>query len=105
MEKLTCAAAARVTETPHSIDGMEIFIVAPFVIDVRDQNKSKNPDGTPMRASVTCDGGQEQIKVFQRGDLLDIFSDALIDFGQIAASCSGIHQSSDVFPLFSAIKT
>ena len=81
------------------------FIVAPFVIDVRDRTKSKNPDGTPMRASVTCDGGQEQIKVFQRGDLLDTFSDALIDFGKIAASCSGIHQSSDVYPLFSAIKT
>ena len=81
------------------------FIVAPFVIDVRDRTKSKNPDGTPMRAFVTCDGEQEQIKVFQHGDLLDIFSDALIDFGKIAASCSGIHQSSDVSPLFRAIKT
>ena len=82
-----------------------IFIVAPFVIDVRDRTKSKNPDGTPMRAFVTCDGEQEQIKVFQHGDLLDTFSDALIDFGKIPASCSGIHQSSDVSPLFKAIKT
>ena len=81
------------------------FIVAPFVIDVRDRTKSKNPDGTPMRAFVTCDGEQEQIKVFQHEDLLDIFCDALIDFGKIAASCSGIHQSSDVSPLFRAIKT
>ena len=58
-----------------------------------------------MRAFVTCDGEQEQIKVFQHDDLLDIFSDALIDFGKIPASCSGIHQSSDVSPLFRAIKT
>ena len=58
-----------------------------------------------MRAFVTCDEEQEQIIVFQHDDLLDIFSDALIDFGKIAASCSGIHQSSDVSPLFRAIKT
>ena len=45
------------------------------------------------------------VDVFQHGDLLDIISDALIDFGKIAASCSGIHQSSDVSPLFRAIKT
>ena len=32
------------------------FIVAPFVIIVRDRTKSKNPDGTPMRAFITCDG-------------------------------------------------
>ena len=81
------------------------FIVAPFVMDVRDRTRSKNPDGTPMRAFVTCDGEQEQIKVFQHDDLLDIFSGALIDFGKIAAFCSGIHQSSDVSPLFRAIKT
>ena len=81
------------------------FIVAPFVIIVCDRIKSKNPDGTPMRAFVTCDGEQEQIKVFQQQDLLDVFSYALIDFGKIAASCSGIHQSSDVSPLFRAIKT
>ena len=53
-----------------------------------------------MRAFVTCDGEQEQ-----HGDLLDIFSDDLIDFGKIAASCSGIHQSSDVSPLFRVVKT
>ena len=81
------------------------FIVAPFVMDVRDRTRSKNPDGTPMRVFVTCDGEQEQIKVFQHDDLLDIFSGALIDFGKIAAFCSGIHQSSDVSPLFRAIKT
>ena len=45
------------------------------------------------------------VDVFQHGDLLDIISDALIDFGKIAASCSGIRQSSDVSPLFRAIKT
>ena len=43
--------------------------------------------------------------MFQQQDLLDVFSYALIDFGKIAASCSGIHQSSDVSPLFRAIKT
>ena len=32
------------------------FVVALFVIIVRDRTKSKNPDGTPMRAFVTCDG-------------------------------------------------
>ena len=45
------------------------------------------------------------VDVFQHGDLLDIISDALIDFGKIAASCSDIRQSSDVSPLFRAIKT
>ena len=39
------------------------FIVAPFVIDVRDRTKSKNPDGTPMRE-------QEQITLLEDFDLL-----------------------------------
>lgn len=80
------------------------FIVAPFIIDVRARSKAKYPDGTPMRAFVTCDGEQEQIRVFQEEDMLGVFENALIDFGKIAASCSGIHQSSDVSPLFRAIK-
>jgi hypothetical protein len=82
-----------------------IFIVAPFVNDVRDRTRLTNPDGSPMRAFVTCDGEQEQIKVFQHEDLLDIFSHAKIDFGKVSASCSGKLQSSDVSPLFRAIKT
>ena len=49
-----------------------------------------------MRAFVTRDGEQVEIKVFQQLDLIDVFSCALIDFGKIAASCGGIHQSSDV---------
>ena len=58
-----------------------------------------------MRAFVTCNGEQEQMIVFQQQDLLNIFSYALIDFGKIAASCSGIHQSSDISLLFRVIKT
>ena len=82
-----------------------IFIVAPFANDVRDRMKLTNPDGSPMRAFVTCDGEQEQIKVFEHEDFLDISSHAKIDFGKVAASCSGKLQSSDVSPLFRAIKT
>jgi hypothetical protein len=79
-------------------------IVAPFVTNVRDHSRCKNPDQSPMRAFVTCDGEQEQIKVFQEDTMLRVFEDVLVDFGKIAASCSGSHQSSDASPLFMAIK-
>jgi hypothetical protein len=79
-------------------------IVAPFVADVRKHSRCKNPDQSPMRAFVTCDGEQEQIKVFQEETMLKVFEDVLIDFGKVAASCSGSHQSSDASPLFMAIK-
>lgn len=79
-------------------------IVAPFVANVREHSRCQYPDKTPMRAFVTCDGEQEQIKVFQEDAMLKVFEDCLVDFGKIAASCSGSHQSSDVSPLFMAIK-
>lgn len=79
-------------------------IVAPFVANIRKNSRCRYPDQSPMRAFVTCDGEQEQIKVFQEDGMLKVFEDVLVDFGKIAASCSGSHQSSDASPLFMAIK-
>lgn len=79
-------------------------IVAPFVTNVREHSRCQYPDQSPMRAFVTCDGEQEQIRVFQEDAMLKVFEDTLVDFGKIAASCSGSHQSSDASPLFMAIK-
>ena len=81
------------------------FLVTPFVNDVRNRRKCKLPDGTPMPAFVTCDGEQEQIKVFQEADMLEVFAHADIIFAKIAASCSSHHQSSDVAKTFKGVKT
>jgi len=57
------------------------FIVTPFVKTSRDINDNKNPDGSSMRAFVTCDGEEAQIRVFQEQRMLSLFADTLIDFG------------------------
>jgi len=80
-------------------------IVVPFVRDSRRICDSKNPDGSDMRAFVTCDGEEAQIRVFQEDCMLALFRDALIDFGKTPASCSAICQSSDVSSFFKAMKT
>jgi len=80
-------------------------IVEPFVTKSRDVNNNKNLDGSPMRAFVTCDGEEAQIRVFQEAEMLILFLAALIDFGKTPASCSAICQSSDVSDFFKALKT
>jgi len=57
-----------------------------------------------MRAFITCDGEAKQIEVFQEEDVIQLFKDALIDFGKTPASCSAICQSSDASPFFKAAK-
>jgi hypothetical protein len=79
-------------------------IVVPFVTSSRIICENKNPDGTDMRAFVTCDGEEAQIKVFQEEGMLSLFKEALIDFGKTPASCSAICQSSDVSSFFKAMK-
>jgi hypothetical protein len=57
-----------------------------------------------MRAFVTCDGEEAQIKVFQETAMRKLFKDVLIDFGKTPASCSAICQSSDVSDFFKGMK-
>jgi hypothetical protein len=64
----------------------------------------RNPDGTPMRAFVVCDGEPSQIQVFQEGFILQFMAESLIDFGKSPASCSGITQASDDSDFFKASK-
>ena len=80
------------------------FIVAPFVDECRDSHECKNPDDTPMRAFVVCDGEPSQIQIFQESFILDLMRDSLIDFGKSPASCSAITQSSDDSDFFKASK-
>ena len=80
-------------------------VVVPFVRSSRAICQSLNPDGSDMRAFVTCDGEEAQIKVFQEESMLSLFKDALIDFGKTPASCSAICQSSDVSSFFRSMKT
>jgi len=79
-------------------------IVVPFVLKNRVIYQNVNEDGSPMRAFVTCDGEEAQIKVFQETAMLKLFKDALIDFGKTPASCSAICQSSDVSDFFKGMK-
>jgi hypothetical protein len=79
-------------------------IVVPYVSDSRSIYDSKNADDSQMRAFVTCDGEEAQIRVFQEERMLQKFSTALIDFGKTPASCSAICQSSDVSDYFLALK-
>jgi transposase len=79
-------------------------VVAPFVLKCRQSYDNKNPDGTPMRAFVVCDGEPSQIQVFQEGFILQLMAESLIDFGKSPASCSGITQASDDSDFFKASK-
>jgi hypothetical protein len=65
---------------------------------------SKDADGAPMRAFLTCDGEPVQIEVFQEPEMIEAFKTALIDFGKTPASCSAICQPSDVSNFFKASK-
>jgi len=58
-----------------------------------------------MRAFVTCDGVEAQMKIFREETMLSLFRDSLIDFGKTPASCSAICQSSDVSSYFRSMKT
>lgn len=80
------------------------FVVAPFVLKCRASYCNTNPDGTPMRAFVVCDGEPSQIQVFQEATILKLMSDSLIDFGKSPASCSAITQASDDSDFFKASK-
>jgi hypothetical protein len=79
-------------------------VVAPFVLKCREAYGNQNPDGTPMRAFVVCDGEPSQITVFQEGFILDLMAESLIDFGKSPASCSAITQASDDSDFFKASK-
>ncbi len=56
----------------------------------------RNPDGTPMRAFVPCDGEALQLKKFMTTTMLELFGVTLIDYGKTPASCSGTTQASDI---------
>jgi hypothetical protein len=81
-----------------------LTIVAPTINDSQDFHEAKNDDGTPMRAWVTFDREAIVLPVMMEQEVLDVFAVAGIDLGKIAASCSGIHQASDVALLFMAVK-
>lgn len=79
-------------------------VVAPFVLKCRAAYNNQNPDGSPMRAFVVCDGEPSQIQVFQEGFILQLMAESLIDFGKSPASCSAITQASDDSDFFKASK-
>lgn len=81
-------------------------VVAPYVKNTRAfyEETARYSDGSPMRAFVTCDGEAKQIEVFQEEDMIEVFKDAMIDFGKTPASCSAIAQASDVSLYFSCTK-
>jgi hypothetical protein len=79
-------------------------VVAPFVLKCREAYSNQNPDGTPMRAFVVCDGEPSQITVFQEDFILQLMAESLIDFGKSPASCSAITQASDDSDFFKASK-
>jgi hypothetical protein len=53
-------------------------VVAPFVLKCREAYGNQNPDGTPMRAFVVCDGEPAQITVFQEDFILQLMAKSLI---------------------------
>jgi hypothetical protein len=77
-------------------------VVAPFVLKCRAAYGNQNPDETPMRAFVVCDGEPSQLQVFQEGFILQLMAESLIDFGKSPASCSAITQASDDSEFFKA---
>ena len=80
-------------------------VAVPFVRSCSAISQSSSPDGRDMRAFVTCDGVEAQMKIFQEETMLSLFRDSLIDFGKTPASCSAICQSSNVSSYFRSMKT
>ena len=80
-------------------------VAVPFVRSCRAIRQSSSPDGRDMRAFVTCDGVEAQMKIFREETMLSLFRDSLIVFGKTPASCSAICQSSDVSSYFRSMKT
>lgn len=83
-------------------------VVVPFVDHIRAHAAGTDvcqyADGSNMRAFLTCDGEEEQIRVFLEPEIREIFADKCIDLGKTPASCSGALQSSDVSKFFLASK-
>lgn len=79
-------------------------VIIPFVLKTRAFYRSAYPDGSPMRAFLTCDGEAKQIEVFQEMEVISAMSTAVVDLGKTPASCSAICQASDASPFFRQAK-
>jgi hypothetical protein len=65
----------------------------------------QNPDGSPVRGFISCDGELIVLDVLLKQNVLDLLKESNIDLGKVSASCSAIHQPSDVSPVFKATKS
>ena len=58
----------------------------------------------PIPAFASCDGEAIILDTILSKDILDKLNRSAIMIGKVSASCSGIHQASDVSPVFRALK-
>lgn len=76
-------------------------VAIPAISDAQDLcRQSLGVEGPPLHAFVTCDGEVMVVEEVFNLDTRNMLASRNIDFGKISASCSGIHQPSDVSPLF-----
>ena len=61
-------------------------------------------NGNASRGFANCDGEGIVIGAIMNDVVFSLLDDSLVDLGKVAASCSGIHQASDVSPLFKMAK-
>lgn len=68
-------------------------------------SRSSSSTGSRPHAFATCDGEAIVLEEVFNKETRRILKEKNIDIGKISASCSGIHQPSDVSPLFRASKS
>ena len=54
----------------------------------------------PSNGFISCDGEAVQLEAVLKGEIFSLMKEKQLIFGKISASCSGIHQASDVSSLF-----
>jgi len=77
-----------------------MFIRCRYVLFCFEVAFHQDSTNQPSNGFISCDGEAVQLEAVLKGEIFSLMKEKQLIFGKISASCSGIHQASDVSSLF-----